>query len=127
MNIYHLAISFDNKLSIPVDAPGDGNCLYRALVESDVIPLSDSNTFRSNLSHRTKTWLKNGSSHGRHIRNYYNNSEKSIEGGSIENYIDSNMGVNGKWGSTFEMICVSIIYCVRIMSFLNMCKYDEPV
>ena len=91
------------------DVPGDGNYLYRSLVESDLIPLSDSNTFRSNLSHCTKTLLKNGSSHGHHIRNYFNNNEKSIEGGSIENYIDYNIGVNGKWGSTFGMICVSII------------------
>jgi len=30
------------------------------------------------------------------------------------------MGVNGKWGSTFEMICVSIIYCVRIISIANL-------
>ena len=30
------------------------------------------------------------------------------------------MGVNGKWGLTFEMICVSIIYCVRIISIANM-------
>ena len=42
MNIDHLAVSYDNKLFIPVDVPGDGNCLYRALVESDLIPLSDS-------------------------------------------------------------------------------------
>ena len=120
MNIDHLAISYDNKLFIAVDVSGDGNCLYRALVESDLIPLSDSKNFRSNLSHRTKILLKNGSSHGHHIQNYFNNNEKSIECGSIENYIDCNMGVNGKWGSTFEIICVSIIYCVRIISIANM-------
>ena len=93
MNIDHLAISYDNKLFVPVDVPGDGDCLYRALVDSDLIRISDPNTFRSNLSHRTNTLLKNGSSHGLHIRNYFNNNEKSIEGGSIENYIDCNMGV----------------------------------
>ena len=30
------------------------------------------------------------------------------------------MSVNGKWGSIFEMICVSIIYCVRIISIANL-------
>ena len=30
------------------------------------------------------------------------------------------MSVNGKWGSTFEMIRVSIIYRVRIISIANM-------
>ena len=85
MNIDHLAISYDNKLFIPVDVPGDGNCLFRALVESDIIPISDSKTFRSDLSIRTKTLLKNGSLYGRQIRNYFNNNEKSIEDGSIEN------------------------------------------
>ena len=49
MNLDHLTISYDNTLFIHVDVPGDGNCLYRVLVESDLIPLSDSNTFRSNL------------------------------------------------------------------------------
>ena len=29
------------------------------------------------------------------------------------------MSVNSKWGSTFEMICVSIIYRVRIVSITN--------
>ena len=30
------------------------------------------------------------------------------------------MSVNGKWGSIFEIICVSIIYHVRIISIANM-------
>ena len=41
MNIDHLTISYVNKLFIPVDVPGDGNCLFRALLESDIIPTSD--------------------------------------------------------------------------------------
>ena len=48
INIDHLAISYDNKLFISVDVPDDGKCLFRALVESDNIPISDSKTFRSN-------------------------------------------------------------------------------
>ena len=120
MNLGHLAISYDNKLFIPVDVPGDGDCLYRSLIMSDFIPDLCSTTFRSNLSLRTKALLNNDSSQGRHIRNYFNNNEKSLEGESIENYIDCTMGVSGKWGSTFEMICVSIIYGVRIISIANM-------
>ena len=119
MNIYHLAISHDNKLFIPVDAPGDGNYLFRALVESDIISISDSKTFRSDLPIRTETLLKNVSLYGRQIRNYFNNNEKSSKGGTIEDYIDCVMSVNGKWRSTFEMICVSIIYRVRIISIAN--------
>ena len=46
MNIYHLTISYDNKLFIPVDVPVDDNYLFRALVESDIISISDSKTFR---------------------------------------------------------------------------------
>ena len=92
MNIDHLAISYDNKLFVPVDVPGDGNCFFRALVESGFISISDSKTFRSNLSLRIKKFLKNGSLYGRQIRNYFNNDEKPIEGGSIKNYIDCVMG-----------------------------------
>ena len=58
MNIYHLVINYDNKFFIPDDVPGDGNCLFRALIESNIIPISDSKTFRSDLSIRTKTLLK---------------------------------------------------------------------
>ena len=29
------------------------------------------------------------------------------------------MSMNGKWGLIFEMICVSIFYCVRIISIAN--------
>ena len=54
MNVDNLAISYDNKLLIPVDVLGDGNCLFRALVESDIIPISDSKKFRSDLSNRIK-------------------------------------------------------------------------
>ena len=110
MNINNLAITYDNKLFIPVDVPGDGDCLFRVLIESDIIPISDSKIFRSDLSIRTKTLLKNGSLHGRQIRNYFNNIENSSKGGSIDDYIDCVMSVNDKWGSTFEMIYVSIIY-----------------
>ena len=54
MNVDHLAISYDNKLLIPVDVLGDGNCLFRSLVESDIIPISDFKKFRSDLSNRIK-------------------------------------------------------------------------
>ena len=119
INKDHLAISHDNKLFISVDVLDNGKCLFRALVESDNIPISDSKTFRSDLSIRTKILLKNGSLHSRQIRNYFNNNENSSKGGSIEDYIDCVMSVNGKWGPIFEMICVSIIYCVRIISVAN--------
>ena len=38
MNIDYLAISYDNKLFIPVDISADGNCLFRSLVESNINP-----------------------------------------------------------------------------------------
>ena len=63
--------------------------------------------------------LKNRSSHGRKIRNYFNINKKSSICGTIEDYIDCVMSVSGKWESTFEMICASIIYCVRIISIAN--------
>ena len=68
---------------------------FRALVESDIIPISDSKTFRSDLAIRTKTLLKNGSLHSRQIRNYFNNNENSSKGGSIEDYIDCVINVSG--------------------------------
>ena len=85
MNIDHLVISYDNKLFIPVDVLGDGNCLFRVLVESGFIPISDSMTFRSNLSIRTNKLLKNESLHDRQICNYFNNKENSID--QIQNII----------------------------------------
>ena len=57
MNIYHLAISYDSKLFIPVDDSGDSNLIFRALTESGIIPISDSKTFCSDLSIFTKTLL----------------------------------------------------------------------
>ena len=119
MNIDHLVISYDNKLFIPVDVPGDDNYLFRVLVATDIIPISDSKIICSDLSISTKTLLKNGSLHGCQIRNYFNNNETSSKGGSIEDYIDYGMIVNSKWGSTFEMICDSIIYRVCIISIAN--------
>ena len=53
---------------------------------------------------------------GRRIRTYFNINKKSSIGGTIEYCIECEMSVNGKWGSTFEMICVSIVYRVRIIS-----------
>ena len=92
MNINHLTISSNNKLSIPMDVPADSNFLFSALVESDTIPISDSKAFCS------------------YSRNYFNINEKSSICGTIEDYIDCIMSVNGKMGSTYEMICVSIVY-----------------
>ena len=65
MNVDHLAIDYDNKLFILMDVPCSGDYLFRALVESDTIPISDAKTFRSDLSIRTNTLLKNGLLHGR--------------------------------------------------------------
>ena len=93
--------------------------VFRALVDRVIIPISDSKTFRSDLLIRTKTLLKNGSLHGRQIRNYSNNNEKPSKSGSIEDYIDCVMSVNGKGGSTFEIICVSIVYRVGIKFILK--------
>ena len=67
MNIDYVAISYDNKLFIPVNVPADGNCLFRALVENDIIHIDDSSAFRSYLSNRTKILFKNVSLYGRHI------------------------------------------------------------
>ena len=54
MNIDQLTSSYDNKLFIPVDVPGGGNCLLKSLVDSDIISISNSKTLRSDLSIRTK-------------------------------------------------------------------------
>ena len=71
------------------------------------------------FSNRTKALLNNRLSHCRQIHNYYNINEKSNIGGTIEDYIEYEMSVNGTWGSTFEMICVSIIYRVHIISIAD--------
>ena len=49
----------------------------------------------------------------------FNINEKSSIGGIIEDYVESKMSVNGKWGSIFEMICVTIIYRVHITIITN--------
>ena len=59
MNADYLVISYDDKLFIPVNVSGNGNCLLRALAESAIILINDSKTFRSDLSIRTKILLKN--------------------------------------------------------------------
>ena len=53
--------------------------VFRALVDRVIIPISDSKTFRSDLSNLTKTLLKNGSLYGRQIRNYFNNNEIPVK------------------------------------------------
>ena len=64
MNIYHLAINYHTKLFIHVDGTADGNYLFSALLESDIIPISDSKMFRSDLSIHIKTLFMNGALHG---------------------------------------------------------------
>ena len=59
MNADYLVISYDNKLFIPVNISGNGNCPLRPLAASTIIPVNDSKTFRSDLSICTKILLKN--------------------------------------------------------------------
>ena len=40
MNADYLVISYDNKLFIPVNVSGNGNCLLRALAESAIFVLT---------------------------------------------------------------------------------------
>ena len=50
---------------------------------------------------------------------FFNNNEKSSKCAIIDDYIDCVISVNDKWESIFEMICVSIISRVRIISITN--------
>ena len=63
--------------------------------------------------------LKNSESlAGSQIHNYFSKNE-SCYGVTIGDCIDSIMCESDKWASTFEMICVSIIYSVRIINIAN--------
>ena len=93
---------------------------YRSLVLNDLISYNDFKTFRTELSNRTMSLLKHSESLTCcQIRNYFLNNE-SCCGVTVDDYIDSIICENGEWVSKFEMICVSIIYYVRVISITNM-------
>ena len=39
---------------IPIDVAGDGNCLHRSIIKSDVVPCSDHIMFRSEVTSKKK-------------------------------------------------------------------------
>ena len=79
-----------------------------------------SDTLRSSLTVKTRAVLKNSESFERYqLRNYFVDQES--DSGRIFNIcINYIMGKDGHWANTFEIVCVSIIYGVRIISIANM-------
>ena len=91
-----LAIRYDNNLFIPYDVFGDGNCFYSSLVQSDFIHWSESKIFRSDLTIRTNSLLYISESPEEYqLRNYVANKEFNSRG-TINDYINIIMGVDGK-------------------------------
>ena len=87
---------------------------------SDTIHCNDAKILRSDLTVKTRALLKDSEfSEGCPFSNYYADQE-SDPSGSIDNYVNYIMGKDGNWASPFEMVCVSIIYGVCIISIVNM-------
>ena len=87
---------------------------------SDTIHCNDAKILRSDLTVKTRALLKDSEfSEGCPFSNYYADQE-SDSSGSIDNYVNYIMGKDGNWASPFEMVCVSIIYGVCIISIVNM-------
>ena len=102
LQLCDLVFNYDDKNFIPKDVMGDEDCFCRSLVLSDLIPYNNFKTFRTELSNRTMSLLKNSESLvGCQIRNYFSNNECCC-GVKIDDYIVSIICENGKWAPTFE-------------------------
>ena len=115
-----IALRYKKECFIAIDVAGDDNYLHRSIIKSDLIPYSDYIIFRSEVTSKIKQISKNRSSaEALTLFDYYTSHQHHC-GITIYDYVESLMEKDSKWALTFVMMCVSVIYNVRIISLANL-------
>lgn len=119
---------YDKCYFKPMFTLGDGNCLFRSIVQSEHFPTMPHEMLRSMLMDRVqKEVLEDNSAKGACIRHEYFTHNIS-ETRPIDKHIER-MRRQCIWGTETEIFCIHLLFAVRIVSIINasngFIKYDS--
>jgi len=111
-NTQPLAIVLRNKNYVCKDVPGDGNCLYNSLCESDFFREYSPKDLRKQYITRLKREAKDDENLRQQWKNLQLSADMS-EYCDLSEYCD-NHSENGTWGGSFEACLMSYLFSVNI-------------
>ena len=98
---------------------GDGDCYYRSVCLSSVIPITDHRDLRLRLCTGLRNILKFPlSEEYKLISRYYSHSDDSKKY-SIKSYLKHRMCHDSTWASAFEMMLTALIFDFQVISLAN--------
>ena len=101
------------------DVAGDGNCYYRALCLSPVIPIAHYRQVRDALCIGLRNILKYPmSDEYRLVTKYYSHCDEANRY-SIQSYMRFRMCRDGAWGTCFEVMLTALIFDVQVITLAN--------
>ena len=119
MTLYEVIICYNKQYFTAHDVAADGNCYYRSVCLSPVIPITDHRALREALCSDLYNILKYPSSEEcKFIIRYYTDSEESKRL-SLRSYLKHRMCHDGTWGTSFEMMLTALIFDVQVISLAN--------
>lgn len=119
---------YDNCYFKPMFTLGDGNCLFRSIVQSEHFPTMPHEMLRSTLMDKVqKEVLEDNSAKGACIRHEYF-THNSSETRTLNEHIER-MKRQCIWGTETEVFSIHLLFGVRIVSIINdakgLIKYDS--
>ena len=105
-NTQPIAIVLRNKNYVCKDVPGNGNCLYNSLCETDFFREYSPGDLRKQFITR----LKRAANHDKNLREQWKQFDKDND---FTKYCDKH-SVNGKWGGSCEACLISYLFQVNI-------------
>ena len=109
----------DNKLRYfkPENVVGDGNCLFRSLVQSPTFPMSDHNELRHELTEWMHSEVMKESWQAQILKEDFDLHNRSSNY-NLENHITS-MQKAGFWGTDTELLAFTLRFGIQIVTVLN--------
>ena len=120
-----LSVKVDNEIRFfrPENVLGDGNCLFRSLVQSPMFPMTDHLILRRELTEWMEAEVMSNSNNGKMLReDYLKHSYSDCR--SFEKHIE-NMKKSTVWGTDTEIVAFTLHFGIRVVTVVNALIYQE--
>ena len=110
---------FDGHYYRPVDVPGDGNCLFHALIASGLFPQHDHTSLRLAVCNCA---LMNNEGIIKKVLKAFKNIDSKVE----FNQYFNRMKINAAFAGTTEMFVIYILFNINVISYTNQLYEFKP-
>ena len=112
-----------------IDVPGNGNCLYHSLIQSNKFCTSNHRLLRTDIFNKAKALLLQNDDITVHLQQLYR-SLTDYESTSFAEHCEIQKE-NGRWGKELDMVLITLFHKVRVVSYSNLTsgirKFDSII